>query len=269
MATYAIGDIQGCFDSFERLLGHVGFDASTDRLWIVGDVVNRGPKSLKVLRWLVAHEDSVVMVLGNHDLHLLASAAGIRKTKGRDTLKKILKADDRDHLLTWLRRRPLAHREDSWLMIHAGLWPSWTADDAVRHGGEVSEALRGDDWATALASIYESAPDRWSDGLGLADRMRAAVKGLTRLRYVTADGAYAEGHLGPAWDRSDDRIPWFEATGMPERTETIVFGHWSTLGLYMDGGVIGTDSGCIYGRHLTAVRLEDRAVFQVPAVEGR
>lgn len=266
MATYAIGDIQGCYDSFMRLLAHVGFSPSGDRLWIAGDVVNRGPKSLKVLRWLVDHDDAVDMVLGNHDVHLLAASVGIRESKSRDTLKKILEAKDRDDLIEWLRRRPFTHRRDGWFMVHAGLWPSWTIDDAEHQGGLLSAMLSGDGWEAGLRSSYASAPDVWSEDLPVVARLQAALKGLTRLRYVTPDGAFTRGHLGPAWEEdATTRVPWFRAPGRPPRDETIVFGHWSTLGLHMAEGVVGLDSGCVYGRHLTALRLEDRAVFQVPA----
>lgn len=267
MATYAIGDIQGCYDSFRRLLDHVAFDPADDVLWLVGDVVNRGPKSLKTLRWMKRHEDSVVMVLGNHDLHLLAVSEGLREKKGRDTFKKTLKASDRDELLHWLRHRPFAHRENGWLLVHAGLWPAWTVDDALACAAEAEAALRGDGWANALAACYGDGPRSWDPALAGQERFQAIVHGLTQLRYVSPDGAHARGHLAPGWDDVGDAVPWFVAPGRPQRDETILFGHWSTLGLHMSDGVVALDSGCVYGRHLTALRLEDRAVFQVPAAE--
>lgn len=267
MATYAVGDIQGCYDSLSRLLDHVSFDPGADVLWVVGDVVNRGPKSLKVLRWLKAHEDCVVMVLGNHDLHLLALGCGARGDKDRDTFRKTLKASDSDELLHWLRQRPFAHRQDGWLMFHAGLWPSWSVDDALACAGEAEVMLRSDEWPEAIAATYRLSSRTWAPTLTGHDRFSAIVHGLTQLRYVTPDGASAEGHLGPGWSDVGDAVPWFSAPGRPERAETLLFGHWSTLGFHMSDGLVGLDSGCVYGRHLTAVRLEDRAVFQVPAAE--
>jgi bis(5'-nucleosyl)-tetraphosphatase (symmetrical) len=267
MATYAVGDIQGCYDSFSRLLDHVAFDPGVDVLWVVGDVVNRGPKSLKVLRWMKDHQDCIVMVLGNHDLHLLAAGHGLREKRDRDTFKKTLKASDRDELLDWLRHRPFAHRQDGWLMVHAGLWPSWSIDDALACASEAEAMLRADDWTDALGATYRDSPSAWDPSLTGHERFSAIVHGLTQLRYVTSDGASTQGHLGPGWGDAGDAVPWFLAPGRPERKETLLFGHWSTLGLHVADGVVALDSGCVYGRHLTALRLDDRAVFQVPAAE--
>ncbi len=268
MATYAVGDIQGCYDSFRRLLDRIGFDDAADTLWIAGDAVNRGPKSLKVLRWLVDHDRCVTMVLGNHDLHLLAFSEGLREKRKRDTFKSVRKAKDAEELLSWLRHRPFAHRAEGWLMIHAGLWPAWTVDDAMACAGEAEATLRGDGWREALASLYEGEAARWDpDARGHA-RFAAIVHGLTRLRYVDADGGHAKGDLGPGWSETGGALPWFAAPGLPLREETQIFGHWSTLGFYRGDGVVALDSGCVYGRHLTAFRLEDGAVFQVPSCEG-
>ncbi len=269
MATYAVGDIQGCYDSFRRLLDRVRFDDGSDTLWAVGDVVNRGPKSLKVLRWMKKHERCVVMVLGNHDLHLLAFGAGVRGKKKRDTLRPVYKAPDADELLAWVRRRPFAHRQDGWLMVHAGLWPAWTVDDAMACAAEAEAVLRGDDWREALASLYASPAKRWDPEATGHARFGAIVHALTRLRYVTPDGAHADGDLGPGWGDGGEAWPWFSAEGCPSRDETIVFGHWSTLGFHRSEGVVALDSGCVYGRQLTAFRIDDGAVFQVPSCDGR
>ncbi|MAG57615.1 MAG: symmetrical bis(5'-nucleosyl)-tetraphosphatase [Planctomycetes bacterium] len=254
MATYAIGDIQGCFKPFQELLRLVGFTPGTDRLWVVGDVVNRGPKSLKVLRWLHKHQDHVDLVLGNHDLHLLAVDAGVRTVKGRDTFQDVLDAPDKDELLAYLSEQPLLHHVGDRVMFHAGLLPSWTLDEAAERAVEAAAALQGPKAKKALKGLYDS---------GDLSRVAETLQTLTRLRYVDRQGRPTEGHMGPSVDGSDDCIPWFAAPGRPSRPACLVFGHWSTLGLHMTSEVCALDSGCVYGRYLSAVRLEDRAVFQV------
>jgi len=267
MATYAIGDIQGCYAPFMELLRRVRFRPGDDRLWLVGDVVNRGPRSLDVLRWIADHEDDVTWVLGNHDLHLVAMSLGIREEKGRDTFQDVLAAPDRDLLLKRVAAQPLVHRERGFVMVHAGFLPGWTVNDAESLAREAEAALRGAGSEAALSSIYAPGPTGWSLGLSEQERVQVVLKALTRVRYVDGQGGMVPGHLGPTQEASEDRIPWFEAASLAHE-ETIVCGHWSTLGLHVTEKLIALDSGCVYGRYLSAVRLEDRAVFQVPGQEN-
>ena len=293
MSTYVIGDLQGCAASFDALLERVAFDAGTDRAWLVGDLVNRGPDSLGVLRKVIALGASASVVLGNHDLHLLAASAGVRRRGRGDTLDDVLAAPDADALLDWLRRQPLAHRETIWmndghardvLMIHAGVLPSWTADDTMRHADELSRALQADDWRDTLASLFGNRPDRWDDALTGADRLRVIVNALTRLRFCSNDGlidfvvkdAPAAAGSGPASGGSYSQAPragfrpWFDCEPRSLGTTLAVFGHWSTLGLMVRDDVIALDTGCVWGGALTAICLEDGALFHVacPASSG-
>ncbi|PKN57595.1 MAG: symmetrical bis(5'-nucleosyl)-tetraphosphatase [Deltaproteobacteria bacterium HGW-Deltaproteobacteria-14] len=266
MATYAIGDIQGCYEPLMRLLGRVAFDPEVDRLWIVGDLVNRGPSSLRVLRWMVEHERAVVAVLGNHDVHLLARHAGVAKASRDDTLDGILEAHDADVLVAWLARRPLAHREDDRLMVHAGLLPSWTPEAALALAREIEEELRGPDRAKFLADLYRDKGRRFDAGLGRRERRLAAAAVLTRLRAVDADGQMVARFKGPPEELGRGQVPWFRAPGRASGDVTLIFGHWATLGLWLEERVMALDTGCVWGGSLTAVRLEDRAVFSVPAL---
>ena len=278
MSTYAIGDIQGCHEAFVALLERMSFDRSSDRLWIVGDVVNRGPDSLAMLRHLARLDDAATVVLGNHDLHLLAVSAGVRAAGRNDTLDEIFDAADATALLDWLRHRPLAHREridgdgslDDRLMVHAGLLPSWDADDAMARAAELEAVLRHDDWKSTLGRLFGSRPDRWDDALEGDDRLRVIVNTLTRLRFCTADDRIdfeskdAPGAASGAFPQPPRGfLPWFDVPGRASRDTCIVCGHWSTLGVVVRDDLIALDSGCVWGGCLTAVRLEDRARFQV------
>ncbi len=258
--TVAIGDVQGCFDSLQNLLGAIG-DGAT-RLWFTGDLVNRGPESLRTLRWAIANEARLVTVLGNHDLHLLALAAGIRAPSRSDTLDEILAAPDAPDLIDWLRRRPLAHLEDGHLLVHAGVLAQWSATRTAELAGEVERALAGPDWAAFLREMYGNTPSRWHESLRGADRLRVIVNALTRLRFFTADGqidlACKQGPL----DAPAGLVPWFDAPGRATEDTTVVFGHWSTLGLTLRPNLIGLDTGCIWGGELSAVRLSDRALYR-------
>lgn len=265
MATYAIGDVQGCFDSLEALLEEIDFDAARDRLWFAGDLVNRGPKSLETLRWVRGLGDRAVVVLGNHDLNLLAVAAGERKTKPRDTMAPILAADDRDELLAWLRTRPLAHREGAWLMVHAGLHPSWDAATCVAEARRVEATLADGTWIEAWRAHLE-APPIWRPDLGGPERAAAAMAVLVGIRTVRADGSLENRFAGPPAEAPPGATAWFRA-GRSDPGASVLFGHWAALGLHLGPHHIGLDTGCVWGGHLTALRLEDRAVFQVSARE--
>lgn len=256
----AIGDVQGCLASLQELLRQIPADA---RLVFVGDLVNRGPASLATLRFVRGLGERATCVLGNHDLHLLAVAAGIRQPSRSDTLGEILAAPDRDDLIDWLRRRPLAHREAGALFVHAGLMPGWSADQALALAAEVEAGLRGPGWREFLAPMYGNTPAHWRDQLTGAERLRGIVNGLTRLRYLKPDGSMdfdikeGEGAAPPGYH------PWFEAPGRAAANELLVFAHWSTLGLVVRDKLIAIDTGCVWGGALTAVSLPDRSVVQV------
>jgi bis(5'-nucleosyl)-tetraphosphatase (symmetrical) len=268
MATYAIGDIHGCFNTLQRLLRKVGYDPGGDRLWLVGDLVNRGPRSLEVLRWAAAQGDRIVAVLGNHDLHLLARAAGVSEARKHDALEAVLAAPDRDDLLDWLRTRPLVHREGEALMVHAGLFPGWTPAEAEALAREVEERLRGDKAPKLLAALEQKTPERWKDGLSGHDRARAALAGFAKLRTLGEDGRMCAEFSGPPALAPRGCRPWFAASGRRSAGATVIFGHWAALGLKVGDGVVGLDTGCAWGRELTALRLDDWRIFQEPSDEG-
>lgn len=263
MATYAIGDIQGCFDALVLLLDKTGFNATRDRLWLVGDLVNRGPQSLEVMRFVKGLGDAAQVVLGNHDLHLIMRAAGHSRASREDTLNEILTASDRGELLQWLRSLPLFHQEDEYAMVHAGLLPQWSIDRAAELGQEVHAALTADDYVDFLAHMWGSEPDRWQDGLRGWERLRVIVNAMTRMRFCTPEGAMEFRAKGPPDRAPAGYMPWFAVPGRASRTHTLVCGHWSALGFYEESRLLALDSGCLWGGALTAVRLEDRRVFQV------
>lgn len=263
MATYAIGDVQGCLGALRRLLDAFGFDRARDRLWFVGDLVNRGPDSLATLRLVKGLGDAAVTVLGNHDFHLLALAAGHAKTHRSDTLDAVLAAPDRDELLDWLRQQPMLHAEGVWAMVHAGLLPQWNVPTAQRLAHEVETALRGAAWRDFLAQLYGDAPDSWREGLRGADRLRVIVNAMARMRFCTAEGIIEFRSKGETANAPPGYFPWFDAPGRASRDHTIICGHWSTLGLKLRPDLLALDSGCVWGGSLSAVRLEDRKLFQV------
>jgi bis(5'-nucleosyl)-tetraphosphatase (symmetrical) len=233
--------------------------------------VNRGPDSLRCLRYVKSLGDAAVTVFGNHDFHLLCVAEGVEKRRKRDTLDEVLAAPDRDELLGWLRRRPLLHVEGAFALVHAGLLPQWSIERARALAAEVEARLRGPDYRSLLERMYGDAPDRWSDGLEGIERLRVIVNAMTRLRVVTGDGAMALDFKGEPGDARDGSIPWFDVPGRMSRGHTVVFGHWSALGLALRSDILGLDSGCVWGRSLSAVRLDDRRLFQVscPGAAGR
>jgi bis(5'-nucleosyl)-tetraphosphatase (symmetrical) len=265
VSTYAIGDIQGCDDEFEELLDLTGFHPARDTLWLVGDLVNRGPQSLRVLRRVRELGDAAVTVLGNHDLHLLAIAAGHARLHRSDTLGEILAAPDRDELLGWLRQRPLAWLEDGHLLVHAGLPPQWTARDAQTHAREVEAQLRGSRHDEFFAHLYGNKPDRWRDDLASWDRLRVIVNACTRLRFCSEEGVMEFKEKRGTDQAPEGYAPWFAHPNRRAGNTTVICGHWSALGLTLKPNVAMLDSGCVWGGPLTAIRLEDRRVYQVPS----
>jgi len=265
MALYAIGDLQGCHEEFVELLALIGFAPARDRLWVVGDIVNRGPESLACLREVKALGDAARVVLGNHDLHLLTVAAGHRRPHRSDTIDDILAAPDRADLLDWLATRPLVVREDERLMVHAGVLPSWTAAHAQMLSGEVEAKLRSDDAHRFLGVLYGDEPSTWRDDLDGDDRLRAIVNVCTRLRFCTADDRIDFREKRGRDQAPPDMRAWFMHPARRTARETIVCGHWSTLELALEPNVLMLDSGCLWGGTLTAISLPDRRVFQVPS----
>jgi bis(5'-nucleosyl)-tetraphosphatase (symmetrical) len=258
MATYAIGDVQGCFGALQSLLGRIGFRRGHDTLWFTGDLVNRGPQSLEVLRFVRGLGDRAITVLGNHDLHLLAVAAGASKHKARDTLQDVLAAPDRDELLEWLRRRPLLHHDPGlgWLLVHAGLLPQWDLARALALAEEVQALLTGAGAREFFAHMYGDLPDHWREDLAGVERVRVIINACTRLRYCDLEGNMDLRHKGAPGTQPPDLVPWFAVPTRRSRDTRIVFGHWSTLGRYRNEQVVCLDSGCLWGRSLTAVRLD-------------
>lgn len=263
MATYAIGDIQGCFEALELMLDRIAFDPARDRLWFVGDLVNRGPDSLKTLRFVRSLGERAITVLGNHDLHLLTVAAGFAKQHRGDTLEGILSAPDRDQLLDWLRRCKLMHAESGWAMVHAGLLPQWSVARALELAREVETVLVGDDYLELLRRMYGNQPDTWRDDLEGLDRLRVIVNAMTRIRICTPEGRMEFRHKSAPRNLPHGFRPWYEIEGRASAGQAIVFGHWSALGLQATGDVIALDSGCLWGNALSAIRLEDRRIYQV------
>ncbi|MEY3202438.1 MAG: Bis(5-nucleosyl)-tetraphosphatase, symmetrical [Pseudomonadota bacterium] len=263
MATYAIGDIQGCHSEFLQLLELCGFSKSRDRLWLVGDLINRGPDSLAVLRFVRDLADSAIVVLGNHDLHLLMRSAGYGRANAEDTLDAVLAAPDRQALIDWLRAQPLMHVEADYAMVHAGLLPQWSVAEAQELAAEVSAALRAPDYTAFLANMWGSKPDHWSADLRGWERLRVVVNAMTRLRFCSANGVMDFHAKGPAHSGPDGFMPWFAVPGRRSASHTLVCGHWSALGFMQQPGLIALDSGCLWGGSLTAFRLEDQRVFQL------
>lgn len=269
MATYAIGDIQGCFDSLQRLLARCRFDPAQDRLWLVGDLVNRGPHSLETLRFIKGLGSSALTVLGNHDLYLLMVAEGGAKRRGKDdTIQAILDAPDCGELLDWLRQQPLCHTENAYCLVHAGLLPQWTGAQARRLAGEVEAALQGPQYREFIANMWGSQPDSWSEELSGWPRLRVIVNALTRMRFCTAAGVMDFRVKGEVGNAPAGYVPWFEVPGRKSADSIVVAGHWSALGLKITPNLLALDSGCLWGGQLTALRLEDRQLFQVDCASG-
>jgi bis(5'-nucleosyl)-tetraphosphatase (symmetrical) len=258
MATYAIGDVQGCFDELQALLAEIGLKKQ-DHLWFVGDLVNRGPKSLQVLRFVRDLGARAVVVLGNHDLHLVTQHEGFERKRKDDTFDDVLEAADAKELVHWLRTRPMMHAATGYAMVHAGLLPQWSLEKARSLGAEVEAALRAPGYRDFLKNMYGSKPEEWSESLTGWDRLRVVVNAMTRMRFCTRTGRMefrAKGAEPPP-----GYLPWYETR--PAKEGPIVFGHWSQLGLRLDPHVTCLDSGCVWGGSLSALRLEDRALYQV------
>ncbi len=269
MSTYAVGDVQGCYPELRSLLRECGFDARRDRLWFVGDLVNRGPCSLEVLRFVADLGDRAHTVLGNHDLHLVATARGVRGLRGKDTFDDVLDATDGDALVDWLRDRPMLHHdpERAFVMVHAGIAPAWTVDDAIRHGAELSGALRSPGHRRLLKNVYGDEPGRWRDSLAGFDRLRFIANAFTRMRYCHADGRLDFRETRPPGAGDPSLAPWYTLREAGADGVGIVFGHWATLQLLAplprNLHVRHVDAGCVWGGSLTALRLEDDREFSV------
>ena len=263
---YLIGDLQGCDDAFGRLLAEIGFSPSRDHITVLGDLVNRGPQSLAVLRRVREFGSAAEALLGNHDLHLLAVAQGVRPEHATDTLRDILDAPDREAWLDWLRQRPLALVREGWLCVHAGVSPAWSAAQTLALAGEVGQMLRGPDLADFLPLMYGNQPAAWREDLQGPDRWRHVINVLTRIRFVHADGSLDFKAKEGAAAAPPGLVPWFAYPGRASLEAPIAFGHWSTLGLVNRPDLLGLDTGCVWGGPLTAVRVDGgrRDIVQVP-----
>jgi bis(5'-nucleosyl)-tetraphosphatase (symmetrical) len=267
MATIAIGDVQGCYDQLMRLLERAGYDERRDVLWFVGDLVNRGPQSARVVRFARSLGERQVTVLGNHDLALLVIAEAIKKPHRGDTYDELLAAPDRDELVAWLRHQKMLHAGNGYAMVHAGLLPQWTLARAAELAREVEAALRGSDYREFLKHMYGNEPADWRDDLAGYDRLRVIVNAMSRMRLVTPGGRMEFSHkAGPA-NLPAGYLPWYDAPGRASRGDRILFGHWAALGLMQREDVVCLDTGCVWGRALSALRLEDGRLFQVDCAE--
>lgn len=263
MPTYAIGDLQGCHASLQALLQRIDAADAGATLWFTGDIVNRGPDSLASLRLVRSLGARARVVLGNHDLHLLAVAHGIRSLHRSDTIADILAAPDCDDLLDWLRQQPLAHFADGHLLVHAGVLPQWSAPQTMMLAHEVERVLRGPGWVDFLRAMYGNIPLRWDDALRGNERLRCVVNGLTRVRFCSVDGDMDFAAKQGLDSAPPGYLPWFEVPQRCSADVTVVFGHWSALGLMLRPKLVALDSGCVWGGQLSAVRLHDRALLQV------
>lgn len=262
MSTYAIGDIQGCYDQLRRLLDRIAFDSARDTLWLVGDLVNRGSQSHRVVRFVESLGARAITVLGNHDLALLVVAAGVKKPHRTDTFGDILAAPDRDELLDWLRRQKMMHAADGYAMVHAGLLPQWSIAQAMALAQEVETALRGPGYLDFVRNMYGNEPLRWRDDLAGFDRLRVITNAMTRMRLATSDGVMEFSHKTGLQNLPPGFMPWYDVPQRASRGTPVIFGHWAALGLVVREDVIALDSGCVWGRALSAMRLEDRRIVQ-------
>lgn len=263
MSTYVIGDVQGCLSDLLEMMEVVAFDPARDRVWLTGDLVNRGEDSAGVLRWCMQHDAQVSVVLGNHDLHLLAVAEGFVPPHRKDTLSEVLAAPDREALLDWLRRQPLLHREGDNLMVHAGLLPGWSLELAEALADELQQVLTGPHWRDFLATMYGNEPRIWNAALKGQERLRLIANAFTRTRYLHADSSMDFKQKGPPATAPAKVIPWFDFPGRASVGARIFFGHWSALGLLQRDDVVALDTGCLWGGGLTAFRIEDGQLFRV------
>lgn len=274
MTIWAIGDIQGCYDSFRQLLDQCRFDPADDQLWLVGDLVNRGPQSLETLRFIRSLGKAAVTVLGNHDLYLLMVAAGAVPRRGKDdTLDPIFNAPDVIELLDWLKEQPLAHSAtldgQRHVMVHAGLLPGWSADEAIALSNEVSARLNSPGFVEFLKSLWGDTPLGWKKKLSADDRCRVIVNAMTRMRFCSKTGEMDLKVKGKPENAPERHVPWFEVPGRKTAKDVLVVGHWSALGLKMTPNLVALDSGCLWGGNLTAVSLPERRVEQVACTSCR
>ena len=267
MALYLIGDVQGCDAPLARLLAKVGYSPSRDTLYMLGDLVNRGPQSAAVLRRLMSYGNSAQCLLGNHDLSLLAVARGLRTPHRNDTMDAVLDAPDREAMLDWLRAQHMAMHEHGVLMVHASVLPQWSAADVMRLAREVEGVLRGPHLDDFLPKMYGNEPAQWSESLQGAERLRVVVNALTRLRFCTTEGVMHLKATGGPDDAPHGTMPWFDVPGRKTEADTIAFGHWSTLGLLRRPGLIGLDTGCVWGGCLSALRLSEAGSHELVQVE--
>ena len=268
---YLIGDVQGCCGALDRLLAEIGFSPSRDHVCVLGDLVNRGPQSLNTLRRLRGLGNSATCLLGNHDLHLLAVAAGARRAQRTDTFGDVLEAADSQSWIDWLRRCPMAVHAHGWLMVHAGVLPDWDLPTTLQLAGEIERQLRGPAHVDFLNVMYGGEPARWSEQLTGFDRLRFAVNVLTRIRFVGPDGALDLKSKETGAAAPTGLMPWFDAPGRRTAGVPIAFGHWSTLGLLQRADLLGLDTGCVWGGSLTAVRIDGgrRDAVQVPCEQAQ
>ena len=268
---YLIGDLQGCCDALDQMLGKIAFSPSRDRLYVLGDLVNRGPRSLEVLQRLAGFGDAATCLLGNHDLHLLAVAHGVRPAHRSDTLDAILAAPEREAWIGWLRTRRMAVFEEGWLMVHAGVAPQWDLALTLQLAAELEAAFAGPDLADFLRVMYGNEPTRWKAGLQGHDRLRFAVNVLTRIRFVYARGTLDFKIKDGAAPAPAGLFPWFDAPDRQTAGLPIAFGHWSTLGLVNRPDLLALDTGCVWGGALTAARIDGgrREVIQVECEQAQ
>lgn len=263
MATYAVGDIHGCFTEFRRLLDEIDFDPGRDRIWHTGDLVNGGPDSLGVVRWFAEHDEVVTTVLGNHDLHFLAVAFGVRKMRGADSFDDILRAPDCEELVDWLRHRPLLVHHKPWVLVHAGLLPSWTVETATDRARDIEEILRSSRPEQVLETMYGNLPCCPKEVTDLEDQWRLTINAMTRMRVLSEDLKLEFKFKSTYEDIPHDRIAWFDVDNPAWQSARIICGHWSALGFRNTDRIVALDTGCRWGNKLTAFRLEDETVFQV------
>lgn len=260
MAIFAIGDIQGCVMPLEQLLGRIGFEPTTDQLWLTGDLINRGPNSLATLQLLRSFGNSVITVLGNHDLHFLAVASGVQKPRRGDTLATLLKSPDLGDIVDWLRARPLMHCDKSikTILVHAGIYPGWSRKQAAALACEVESALQGENHVEFIRAMYGNRPSKWGSDLAPEDRFRFIVNTFTRMRYCDRKGNLNLAQKGPPGSQPNRYRPWYEHENMKCHSWRIVFGHWASLGCRQIGRFISLDSGCVWGGKMTAAQLDSQ-----------
>ena len=263
MATYAIGDIQGCYHAFMALLACLQFNPKHDKLWLVGDLINRGNGSLEVLRWCFQHQQSLKVVLGNHDLHALAVVNGLKPAHKGDTLQASIDAPDSDVLYTWLRHQPLIIQGNEYVMVHAGLLPQWSIQDALGYANEVQTMLQSEQYVTFLANMYGNKPNQWQPNLQGMERLRVITNAFTRLRICTPAGEMEFAFKGELQHIPAGYMPWFDVPNRKSASANIICGHWSALGLRQRNHIHALDTGCLWGGQLTAMCLETQAITQV------